>query len=245
MYPPSRRCRAGSARVGVGFVRRGAVCDAVFTLESGAVEGFYVKKTDEKTLSVWIYTNRRGGLSGKTIAIDPGHGGSDRGAPGPAGEYGVCEDGLNLSVSYILAQKLRKAGANVVLTRGDEQTLPLAQRRGLYAHTPLISVFPCIIIQCLRPLISARRAESSCFTLAKRRLSLSKLVSDRITDGLDIPNNGFKAQSLNVCRDYRYPCILLECGFVCNPSEYEKLLTQEYKNKLCDNIVLSLTDYFR
>lgn len=234
-----------SARVGVGFVCRGAVCDAVFTLESGAVEGFYVKKTDEKTISVWIYTNRRGGLSGKTIAIDPGHGGSDRGALGPAGEDGVCEDDLNLSVSYILAQKLREAGANVVLTRSDEQALPLVQRAGLIrSYTPDISI--SVHHNSVSQTSDFSKASGIVLLYSRETsLSLSRLVSDRITDGLDIPNNGFKAQSLKVCRDYRYPCILLECGFVCNPTEYEKLLTQEYKNKLCDNIVLSLTDYFR
>lgn len=121
-----------SARVSAKLVRRGSEADAVLTVESGSVDGFFVRKTDDKTLSVWIYTNRGGGLSGKTIAIDPGHGGEDRGAAGPAGGDGICEDDLNLSVSYILAQKLKEAGANVILTREDASTLPLAQRARAY-----------------------------------------------------------------------------------------------------------------
>ena len=66
-------------------------------------------------MSVWLYSNRKGGLQGKTVAIDPGHGGDDSGAVGPAGENGVLEEDLNLSVSYILAQKLKQAGAKEIL----------------------------------------------------------------------------------------------------------------------------------
>lgn len=234
-----------SARVSAKLIRKGSAADAVFTVESGSAEGFFVRKTDEKTLSVWLYTNRGGGLSGKTIAIDPGHGGEDRGAAGPAGSNGICEDDLNLSVSYILAQKLKDAGANVILTREDASTLPLAQRAGL-----IRSYKPDISISVHHNSVSRGsdfNKASGIVVLYSREtaLSLSKAVSDRITDGLDMKNNGFKAQSLNVCRDYRYPCILIECGFVCNPSEYEMLMTDEYKQKLCDNIVLSLNDYFK
>lgn len=234
-----------SARVGAQIIRRGYFSDAVFSVESGSAEGFYISKTDEKTLSVWVYTNRRGGLEGKTIAIDPGHGGEDRGAPGPPGADGVCEDDLNLSVSYILAQKLKAAGANVILTREDQSTLPLAQRAGLIrSHTPDISI--SVHHNSVSRSSDFNKASGIVVLYSRETaLSLSKLISGRITDGLSLPNNGYKAQSLNVCRDYRYPCILIECGFVCNPAEYEMLLTQEYKNKLCDNIVLSLSDYFK
>lgn len=194
-----------SARVSAKLIRKGSAADAVFTVESGSAEGFFVRKTDEKTLSVWLYTNRGGGLSGKTIAIDPGHGGEDRGAAGPAGSDGICEDDLNLSVSYILAQKLKDAGANVILTREDASTLPLAQRAGL-----IRSYKPDISISVHHNSVSRGsdfNKASGIVVLYSREtaLSLSKAVSDRITDGLDMKNNGFKAQSLNVCRDYRYP----------------------------------------
>lgn len=234
-----------SARVSAKLVRRGSEADAVLTVESGSVDGFFVRKTDDKTLSVWIYTNRGGGLSGKTIAIDPGHGGEDRGAAGPAGGDGICEDDLNLSVSYILAQKLKEAGANVILTREDASTLPLAQRAGLIrSYTPDVSI--SVHHNSVSRGSDFNKASGVVVLYSRETaLPLSKAVSDRITDGIDITNNGYKAQSLNVCRDYRYPCILIECGFVCNPTEYEMLMTDEYKQKLCNNIVLSLIDYFK
>lgn len=230
--------------ISVSLIKYGTGTNAVFYSESGAVEGFYIKNTDENTLSVWLYSNRHGGLQGKTIAIDPGHGGDDSGAVGPAGADGVLEEDLNLSVSYVLAQKLTQAGANVILTRDDASTLPLDQRSVM-----IRSFKPDISISIHHNSVgrgSDFNNASGTVVLYSREtaIPLSKAVAERITAGLYIPNAGYKAQNLSLCRDYRYPCILIECGFVCNPQEYEKLLTREYKEMLCDNIVASLNEYF-
>ena len=49
----------------------------------------------------------------RTIVIDAGHGGEDGGCEG----NGLVEKNLNLDISLQLAELLRKAGVNVVLTR--------------------------------------------------------------------------------------------------------------------------------
>ncbi len=216
----------------------------VFTDAVGGIEGYYVKSETENTLTVWVYKKQGRGIAGKVIALDAGHGGDDTGALGPAGKSGACEDDLNLSLSYLLAKKLKAAGAQVCFTRETEDAVPLATRAGLIREN-----HPDISISLHHNSVdigSDFNKASGVVVLYSRETSLplAKSLSEYITDGLDIPNNGCKAQSLNVCRDYRYPCVLLECGFVCNPSEYETLLTDDYKNKLCDNIVRSLEQYF-
>ena len=55
-----------------------------------------------------------GGLSGKTITIDPGHGGSDSGAIGP---HGLQEKNVTLPISKYLKSALESRGAKVVMTR--------------------------------------------------------------------------------------------------------------------------------
>lgn len=60
-----------------------------------------------------------GPLAGVTVCLDPGHGGSDRGATNPA--FGLEESAINLDVSYGLKYLLEREGAAVLLTRtGDE-----------------------------------------------------------------------------------------------------------------------------
>ena len=55
-----------------------------------------------------------GGLSGKTITIDPGHGGSDSGAVGP---HGVQEKILHYRFLCTLKKALENRGAKVLMTR--------------------------------------------------------------------------------------------------------------------------------
>lgn len=61
-----------------------------------------------------------GPLTGYTFAIDPGHGGEDGGAVGPSG---TLEARLNLSVAGYLAEELRSRGANIILTRENDDAL--------------------------------------------------------------------------------------------------------------------------
>jgi N-acetylmuramoyl-L-alanine amidase len=61
----------------------------------------------------------------RTVVIDPGHGGRD---PGATGLGGLREKDVNLQLSLILADKLRAADFEVVLTREDDRSLDLEQR---------------------------------------------------------------------------------------------------------------------
>lgn len=65
-------------------------------------------------------------LSGKIIALDAGHGGTNLGATYPpnTGEAGdVYEKDVNLAVVYTLKQKIENTGAIVVLTRECDETI--------------------------------------------------------------------------------------------------------------------------
>lgn len=60
-----------------------------------------------------------------TVVIDPGHGGEDRGARGPAGHR---EKDVVLAVALRLAERLRADGLHVVLTRTADRSVSLEER---------------------------------------------------------------------------------------------------------------------
>ena len=64
-----------------------------------------------------------GNLSGKTICINPGHGGSD---PGACGD--LRESDMNLTVALRLGQLLEERGAQVVYTRTTDDHVYLSDR---------------------------------------------------------------------------------------------------------------------
>jgi len=76
-------------------------------------------------------TGKTGPLAGINIAIDPGHGDTkayDDFRIGPTGER---EEWINLRVAKILAVKLSRAGANVLITRTSDRDLSLGGRAAL------------------------------------------------------------------------------------------------------------------
>ena len=75
-----------------------------------------------------------GGITGKVIALDAGHGGDNLGAQYPAnsGSNGlIFEKDVNLAVVYALKAKLEAAGATVVLVRTCDESITLRQRADL------------------------------------------------------------------------------------------------------------------
>lgn len=68
-------------------------------------------------------------LEGKIIALDAGHGGSESGAWNEINREMVYEKDVNLAVIYALKQKLKDAGADVVLTRKCNETISSRKAR--------------------------------------------------------------------------------------------------------------------
>src|SRR3954451_9939240 len=64
-------------------------------------------------------------LKGKTIVLDPGHGGKDKGTTSIAG---TPEKSLNIPTVEAVKQTLENAGAQVILTRTNDTYIPLEQR---------------------------------------------------------------------------------------------------------------------
>lgn len=67
-------------------------------------------------------------LTGANVVLDPGHGGDERGAVGPAG---TTEKEVNLAIAQETQRLLEGAGATVVLTRTADYRVTLASRRAI------------------------------------------------------------------------------------------------------------------
>jgi N-acetylmuramoyl-L-alanine amidase len=64
-------------------------------------------------------------LRGANVVLDPGHGGDEPGAVGPAG---TTEKSVNLAIAEATARRLEALGASVVLTRTADYRITLASR---------------------------------------------------------------------------------------------------------------------
>lgn len=179
-------------------------------------------------------------LSGKTIVIDPGHGGSDSGAIGFGNQ--VKEKYLTLLTGKELAQKFRKAGAHVILTRKNDIFLSLQERVNI-AERDKADAFISIHYNA-SPISRAKGITSYYYTKRKDR-PLASAIQEMLAKETDRCNRGVHFANYHVLRENSRPSTLLELGFLTNQWEEHIVSTSSYQNTVTTAIVDGVENYFQ
>lgn len=191
----------------------------------------------------------------KTVIIDAGHGGEDGGA---VGVNGVYEKELNLDIALVLRDMLKSAGYEVIMTREDDVLLydktsdykghkkqqDLASRLKLAQDNEdaiFISIhmnsFPIEKYCGLQVYYSKNSDESA---------RLAEAVQSNTAKYLQTYNKRkIKAadKSIYLLDRMSNPSILIECGFLSNAAECERLSDAEYRKKLSFVIFRSICEH--
>ena len=183
------------------------------------------------------------------VVIDAGHGGEDGGASSAAG---VLEKDLNLSVAFALRDLFEVAGVPVVMTRtedvllydrnvdfqGRKKVLDLAARR-LMAEKVAAEVEQrgggvCLFISIHMNAFPQPRY-SGMQVWYGRGDPLSAEVAGRIQSAAVavMPDNHRKikaaGRNIYLLDRIQTPAVLVECGFLSNPEEAERLSREGYR----------------
>lgn len=171
-----------------------------------------------------------------TVAVDAGHGGSNRGA---VGMTGVLEKDLNLSMARKLKDALEKAGANVIMTReGDEAVNNGERLRRLQEQDPDL----LISIHCNASANPMVQGVSTYYRhQAYRPLSQHILTEMRKLDLADFGNVGGFNFTLN--SPTSFPSVLVEVAFLSNPADEERLLDNGFHEAVAGKIVAGLRGF--
>ena len=185
-------------------------------------------------------------LEGVKIGITPGHGGGDIGA---SGFGGVNEVDLNFAISDLVGKYLEEAGAEVVqLPRNITD-----RTEGLIFKMENARAIEPDILLCLHH--NSSSSSSACGTetyyYAPFTQPLAEAVNDRLAAVYPVMygysssyfNRGDKYAPKYMCRDMRFPAILVEYGFVNNPTEFAHLSKAENQDLLAKATVLGIIDY--
>ena len=195
-------------------------------------------------------------VSEKIILVDPGHGGFDAGAS----DNGVSEKDINLSVALKLKNCLEEQGAKVVMTREEDvSTADDSREKGVSAKVSdlrkrremikdsgadaFISVHMNKFPQSKywgAQVFYANNSDGS----KKLGESIQKALPETLGDGnTRVAKSGDK--SIYILKDAQIPSVIVECGFLSNPQEAEKLQDSDYQNKLAWAISMGIYDYFK
>jgi N-acetylmuramoyl-L-alanine amidase len=174
-------------------------------------------------------------LLGKTILIDPGHGGSDPGAI----SGGVEEKTVILNVSLLLRSKLEALGATVDMTRDSDQTLTLQERLDASNR-----ICPDVFIAVHGNSVAKSQIRGiETYYFDSRDQKLAELVLDTVSLKLKEQARWSHARNLFVLDGNDVPATLVEIGYLTNPTTRALLNTPAYQDKVASALTDSLVAY--
>ncbi len=168
-----------------------------------------------------------------TVVIDAGHGGHDRGGiPGQR----IAEKDMTLDVALRLRNVLSASGYRVVMTRSTDVFVPLGGRVAM-ANSYRNAIFVCIHFNA-----TGRSGASGIETYFYSRdsLPLASAIHYYVTGGAPSANRGVRRRGYYVLRKTSIPAVLVECGFLTNPTEAAYAQSVSYRQKLAEEIAAGI-----
>ncbi len=180
-------------------------------------------------------------LEGVRIAVDAGHGGTNRGA---LGATGAMEKDIVLEISQKLRSRLEAEGARVFMTRDRDISVSMTERSEMIIASDaqvLVSIHANSIGSATNP--DAIHGTSSYYRHDAFQ-SLARLIHNRM---LELPLRDFGLIgsfnfTLNALTEM--PNVLVETAFMSHPEDEMMLMNPEYQDRMAEKIVAGLTDFF-
>ena len=180
---------------------------------------------------------------GKTITIDPGHGGHDPGAVG----NGLQEKEINLSIALKVQKILKQKGINVVMTRTNDTYLSLSERVDVAVRKNADTFVSIHTNSAAAASASGTETYFSSAALNSRSADskqLATFIQKRLYPALGTKDRKVKDAGFQVIKKNPLPAVLVELGFISNSSDASKLGSDYYRNKAADAIASGIVDYY-
>jgi N-acetylmuramoyl-L-alanine amidase len=169
-----------------------------------------------------------------TVIIDAGHGGFDRGG---IPRQRIPEKIMTLDVAQRLRAVLEANGYLVVMTRNGDFFVPLPKRVAI-ANSYRDAVFVSIHFN------SARRTGANgieTYFYSRESLPLASAIHYYVASGAPSPNRGVRRRGYYVLRRARIPAVLVECGFLTNPTDARYAQNSSYRQHLAEEIARGIS----
>lgn len=187
----------------------------IYFREEGAFYGYSAtyNKNNLLVISIKEPTEK---LKGRTIEIDPGHGGNQ---PGAGSGTGVFESDITYKIALQLKKYLEDAGAKVVFSRDNSDSVPEIEERRINAMQNDADMFISIHLDSSE---SKSVHGSSVYYYKNYSAPLAKSISKYLPKtlkndvGYKMTDRGFHFYPFRVIRIENCPAVLVECGFISN-----------------------------
>ena len=184
-------------------------------------------------------TRHNGALAGKTIVVDPGHGGTDSGAAA----FGLQEKHIVLDMSLRLEAKLKAAGANVIMTRRTD-VYPTLEQRVALANRSGADIFISVHTNGFVPEANGTETFYNTTYWAGNSKKLADAMQKHMLRELGLRNRGVKTAGFYVIRHTTMPSVLVEPAFTTNAREADLLRTAKFREDTARAMYQATLEYF-
>ena len=188
-------------------------------------------------------------LLGKSIYLDPGHGGIDSGTT----YQNIYEKDINLVLCKKLQESLINNGATVYLTRNTDKDLSYSKnnrkRSDLLSRAYLINkTKPDLYISIHVNYLSNPKYKGLQIFYNDKNKENQK-IAESLTKYLKEKTWNIRNPKYNntyyMYKNISEPGVLIEVGFISNPDDRYRLTHEEYQDILITNLTYSIIKYFQ
>jgi len=223
-----------SGKVLIGYTSRQVCCALVFR-----------RLVDEHPAEVQPSQPQPKGGEKMIVCIDPGHGGPDPGAVSPEG---IQEKKVNLSVAKRVAEYLRRADVQVVLTRDTDKELVLGnddaaelRARAKVANDAKADFF--LSIHCnAASTPDAEGFEVYHYPGSTKGAMLATKIADAYALASGLKRRKVASANFQVLRDTVMPAALVELGFLTNKADCALLRELAFLDKCALGIAFGILE---
>lgn len=190
------------------------------------------------------------------IILDAGHGGFDGGA---VAQDGTIEKDINLKIALTLSKFLKSGGFEVIMTRENDistddvetDKISVRKKSDLKNRLELMEDYPDAVFVSihLNKFTTSSANGSQVFYSSKKEESkkLAEYIQKSIINRLQPENKRVNKQATSstfLLYNATIPAVLVECGFISNKSELERLKDEKYQNQMAFSIFCGINEYY-
>lgn len=178
-----------------------------------------------------------------SVVIDAGHGGAD---PGAIGQSGVTEKDIARAIAAQVA-KLIGQSCQPKFTRAEDESLAMQERVGLANVQLKGDLFVSIHVGTSNSK-TANGFEFFCppgagDAISAKSLALARSMSNAMSESTGLLPRGVRQAPCRMFTNLQTPGVLVEVGFITNPTEEQLLANPEHQQKLAQGIANGIIAY--
>ena len=182
---------------------------------------------------------------GRLVILDPGHGGID------AGKIGVNnaeEKEINLKISLKIKTLLEREGISVMMTRTDDERLSDTHRSDLEERVRIMNEEkPRLVVSVHQNSYQSPEVKGPQVFYYTGSVEGRK-AAEILQSGLNEIDPSYSRtakenSSYYILKRAEVPVVIVECGFLSNADEADKLISDEYQEVVAKAIAEGITGY--